>query len=262
MEEDKIYNLLEDFQKLESILIGSKGCVIGLEPTSNYHRPIAYYFSSRGFDVRFIPSISLARTREARHNSWDKNDPKDAQVMLHMLKTNITNYYHDPLLNGINDIQELSKTHYQVSLRKTRIQHNLLIHYLPLYFPEVQKYFQTSRALSFFKLLKSFPVPSSVTKFTEDEFIKEAWSPAGRKVGKENFLRDFYHTAKTSIGVTVDENSKAVEMFQLLLDEVIHLCIKRADLEKQAHEFLKNNEQYRPYFDEAKPRRGIRSDGP
>ena len=29
---------------------------------------------------------ALARTREALHNGWDKNDPKDAQVILHMLR--------------------------------------------------------------------------------------------------------------------------------------------------------------------------------
>ena len=33
-----------------------------------------------GFEVRLVSSLALARTREALHNSWDKNDPKDAQV--------------------------------------------------------------------------------------------------------------------------------------------------------------------------------------
>ena len=30
--------------------------------------------------------MALARTREAPHNGWDKNDPRDAQVILHMLR--------------------------------------------------------------------------------------------------------------------------------------------------------------------------------
>jgi len=30
--------------------------------------------------------MAAARTREALRNSWDKNDPKDAQVILHMLR--------------------------------------------------------------------------------------------------------------------------------------------------------------------------------
>ena len=241
----KIFNKMEDFKQLESLLMFSKDCIIGLEPTSNYHRPIAYYFSSRGFNIRFIPSISLARTREALHNSWDKNDPKDAQVMIHMLRNGITNHYHDPVLNNINEVQELSKTHFQVSQRKTRVQHNLLTHYLPLYFPEVQKYFQASRAMWFFRLLKMFPTPSSITKYTEAEFIKLAWRPVGRKVAKENFLKDLYETAENSIGVPVPSESKAVQMYRLLLDEVISLCEKREYLEKEAHEYLQNDNQYK-----------------
>ena len=59
------------------------------------------------------------------HNSWDKNDPKDAQVILHMLKTGLTQTWHDPLLSGTNDAQELSKTHHQITLARTRVWHSL-----------------------------------------------------------------------------------------------------------------------------------------
>jgi len=70
-----------------------------------------------------VSSLALARTREALHNSWDKNDPKDAQVILHMLGIQATQRYHDPLRAGINDVQELSKTHEAIARAKTEIQH-------------------------------------------------------------------------------------------------------------------------------------------
>ena len=117
----KIRNIMNDYLALEKLLLPYKdSCQIGLEPTSNYHRPLAYFLESRGFNLKLIPSLSLARTREAMFNSWDKNDPKDTQVMIHMMKSNLTNHYHDPLIHDINDIQELSKTHFQVSKRKTK----------------------------------------------------------------------------------------------------------------------------------------------
>jgi len=40
-----------------------------------------------------VSSLAMARTREALYNSWDKNDPNDAQVILHMLKTGMTQIY-------------------------------------------------------------------------------------------------------------------------------------------------------------------------
>jgi len=73
-----------------------------------------------------------ARTCEAIHNGWDKNDLKDAQVILHLLCTGLTQRCHDPLLHGLNDLQELSKTHEAISKAKTEVLHRLLIHYLRL----------------------------------------------------------------------------------------------------------------------------------
>ncbi len=55
------------------------------------------------------------RIRKALHNSWDKNDPKDAQDFLHMMNIGAEKFYQDPFLHGTNDIQELSKTHDTIS---------------------------------------------------------------------------------------------------------------------------------------------------
>ena len=71
------------------------------EATGNYHRPIAWRLLQAGFEVQLISSLALARTREALHNGWDKNDPKDAQVILHMLRLGASQRYHDPLAAGL-----------------------------------------------------------------------------------------------------------------------------------------------------------------
>ena len=83
--------------------------VVGLEPTGNYHRVLAYRLIGAGFTVRLISSIALARTREALHNGWDKNDPKDAQVIQHMLGIGATMVYQDPLAAGINDYRSFPR---------------------------------------------------------------------------------------------------------------------------------------------------------
>ena len=72
---------------------------IGFEATGNYHRVAGGTFLC-GIRAPLIPSVGLARTREALHNSWDKNDPKDAQVILHMLQTGADQFFHDPLPLG------------------------------------------------------------------------------------------------------------------------------------------------------------------
>jgi transposase len=114
--------------------------VAGFEATGNYHRPLVWRLLEAGIDLRLISSVALARTRQALHNGWDKNDPKDAQVILHMLRLGICQRYYDPLAHGINDIQELSKTHDAVAKAKTELLHRIQTHYLPLYFPEIERF--------------------------------------------------------------------------------------------------------------------------
>lgn len=132
-----ITNSTDDFRRLIAILREYDLPIrIGFEVTGNYHRVLMYHLGVAGFDLKLVSSVALARTREALHNSWDKNDPKDAQVILHMLQIGAVQIFHDPMVAGTNDIQELSKTHDAVSRSKTELWHRILTHYLPLYFPE------------------------------------------------------------------------------------------------------------------------------
>jgi transposase len=56
------------------------------EATGHYHRALAYHLVTAGFEVKLVSSVVLARAREALHIRWDNNDPKDAQVILHMME--------------------------------------------------------------------------------------------------------------------------------------------------------------------------------
>ncbi len=127
-----ILNQLADFNRLIAILMEYDCPVrVAFEATGNYHRALAYQLGIAGFEVRLVSSVALARTREALNNSWDKNDPKDAQVILHMMQIGNEQFYHDPMLCGTNDLQELSKTHDIVCRCKTELWHRVLTELCP-----------------------------------------------------------------------------------------------------------------------------------
>src|SRR5215210_4343775 len=162
-----VLNTRAEYDRLISLLSGlGQPVTCAFEATGNYHRPLAWRLLQAGFTVRLISSLALARTREALHNGWDKNDPKDAQVILHMLRIGAAKPYHDPLAHGINDIQELSMTHEVVSRAKTEVLHRVQTHYLPLYFPEAERFLNSTRSEWFFAFLDRFPVPASVVAFS------------------------------------------------------------------------------------------------
>jgi transposase len=239
-------NAKADFDRLATVLHGYGLPVrIGFEATGNYHRALAHHLSCAGFDLKLISSVGLARTREALHNSWDKNDPKDAQVILHMLQIGAVQVFHDPLLAGVNDIQELSKTHEIVSRAKTELWHRILTHYLPLYFPEADRYHRSSRTDWFLAFLEAFPSPHFIAAMDKEAFIAAAWTVVGRRVSKTELLSDIYETARASVGLPVGPDSDAIAMFRMVLAEGRSLTRQRNAIEARSVELLSGLTDYR-----------------
>lgn len=238
-------NTTEDFHRLiEALRSHAMPVRVGFEATGNYHRTIMYHLGAAGFELKLVSSVALARTREALHNSWDKNDPKDAQVILHMLEIGAVQVFHDPLVAGTNDIQELSKTHDIVSRAKTELWHRILTHYLPLYFPEAERFHRSSRSDWFLAFLELFPSPHMISALNKNEFIKVAWDVVGRRVEKSALLADIYETAKTSAGLPVAPDSDAIRMFRMVLAEGRSLIRQRNAIEERSVELLAQRPDY------------------
>ena len=66
---------------------------------------------------------------------------------------------------GHHDVQELSKTYYQISRARTKAQHSIINYHIPLYFPEMHKPWVCTRsdwwsALAFLALAQASRVIS------------------------------------------------------------------------------------------------------
>ncbi len=232
---------VEDYDRLVGFLRTLSGPVrIALEPTGNLHRTLAYRLLREGFPVVSVSSVAGARYREAMFNSRDKNDPKDATVILHLLKQGIVQHYHDPLLAGDHDLQELAKTYHQIALARKRLADSLLNHYLPLYFPEMARYWESTRVAWFVAFLERFPTPEAVRALSQEAFIEAAWGLVGRKVNKRAKLEELYALAQRSIALPVALDAPALATFRLQLGQLRRLATLRDELEAQAYALLKD----------------------
>jgi transposase len=235
----RMANTAADFQRLLNFLHGLPGvCRVALEPTGDYHRPIAHRLLTDGFEVVGISSVAQARYREAMFNSWDKNDPKDAAVILEMLRRGAVQRYVDPMIAGHHDLQELAKTYYQVSRARTKVQHSLINHCLPLYFPEMHRYWATTRNEWFVRFLLQFPTPAHVRSLTRDRFVEAAWEVVGRKVDKRAKLEEMWEMAGNTAALPHAPDSLAVETFRITLRRYQELNALRTELEDRADQAL------------------------
>lgn len=241
----RMTNSAQDFDRLLKFISATPGSWrAALEPTGDYHRPIAYRLLGAGVGVVIVSSVAQARYREAKFNSWDKNDPKDASVILDMLKHGMVMRYVDPMVEGHHDLQELSKTYYQVSRARTRVLHSIANHHLPLYFPEMQRYWQTTRIEWWLRFMLEFPTPAHVRALSLDAFILQAWDLVGRKVEKTAKLTEIWRMAEHSAALPHAPNCLAVETFRVSLRQAQHLNELRSELEHRAEQVLVSNKDY------------------
>ena len=234
-----------DYDRLADELTAiGRPVIVGFEATGNYHRTLAHRLLTAGFELRLISSVALARTREALHNGWDKNDSKDAQEILHMLRIGATQRYVDPLAAGINDLQEMSKTHEAISKAKTQTWYRILTHYLPLYFPEIERFAGNSRSDWFLAMIERFPTPGSIASIGREDFTEQVWPLIGRKVSKARVVNDIYETACASMALPIDEDSTAVKMFRMVIAQARTLIRQCNEIERIAHDALAANRDY------------------
>jgi len=235
----------EDYERLVKLLRSAgSSCRIAFEPTGVYHRTLAYRLLQEGFHVCQVSAVAGARYRDAMFNSWDKNDPKDAQVILELLKQGITQQYHDPLVKGTHDLEEISKTYELISRARTKLRHGIITHYLPLHFPEIERFWYSSRNDWFVRFLMQFPTAAAVRILDREAFITAAWEVVGRKVNKRRQLEEIHELAQNSIALPLAADSVAVETFRLQLSRYDALNQQRNALQARAHELLKDRRDY------------------
>lgn len=165
-------------------------------------------------------------------------------MILEMPKQGLAQIYHDPLRAGCHDLQELSKTYHQVTLARKRLADSLLNHYLPLYFPEMARYWESTRAEWFVAFLQRFPTPATIQPLSEAEFMEVAWPLIGRKVGKHNKLLELYTLAQHSTALPVGADSMAVATFRQQLQQLANVAALRKSLEQQVHALLRERWEY------------------
>ena len=241
----RMSNSAADMQRLIDFLQGLGGsCRVALEPTGDYHRPIANRLLTAGFEVVSISSVAQSRFREVMFNSWDKNDPKDAAVILEMLKQGRTQRFVDPMIAGHHDIQELSKTYYQISRARTKVQHVIINHHVPLYFPEMHKYWSSTRNEWWVRFMIEFPTPAHVREHSCHAFIELASPIVGRRVHRIAKLTEIWEAAANSGALPHEPQSVAVQTFRFTLRHYQQLNEMRHQLEQQAQELLANDTDY------------------
>jgi transposase len=198
--------------------------VFGMEPTSDYHKPLGEYLITHGHLVVLVGGSAVKKNRELLDGRWDKNDTKDAANVADLVTQGKCLFYEFPSL----DLRELrSLLSFKRRLKKSEQGYKVRIrnHLLAQYFPEMDGYFSYSEGPA---LVKWCLDPYAVSRLSFHEFVRMVASPNGG-LEQQRRLHEIQTKAAASIGCTT--HPSALFEAATLIDGIrqLHALLKETD---------------------------------
>jgi transposase len=201
-------NSIDGFEKLiaHAEAIKVRHClekvVFGLEPTANYHKPLAEYLIKCGFSVVLVSGVAASNNRELLDGRWDKHDAKDSANVADLISQGKCLYYDYPCI-ALRDLRDLLSLKRRLKKQEHGTRTRIRNHLIAQYFPEFDRLFGKgcSESLS---VVKWCLKPSKITEMEYDEFVHLVM-PRVKSIGQEKRLKAIWDVAIGSIGCEADD---------------------------------------------------------
>jgi transposase len=215
-------NTKEGFEKLcfqTDILKTQHGLgrvVFGMEPSSDYHKPLGEYLIRHGHPVVLVAGTAVKKNRELLDNRWDKNDTKDAANVADLITQGKCLFYEFPSLS-LRELRSLLSLKRRLKKSEQGYKVRIRNHLIAQYFPEMDAY------LNYAEGLVRYLDPKKLAGLQFREFVRMV------RGNKEERLGEIYAKAAASIGCEIHP-SVAFEA-SILLDGLkgLHLMIRETD---------------------------------
>jgi transposase len=213
--------------------------VIGVEPTSVYHKPLAEYLIGLGYFVVYVTNTAIKKNRAILDGRWDKNDTKDAANVADLVSRGRCHFYDLPDIN-LRDIRNL------LSLRKrlkkqehrciTRIRNNLVAQY----FPELDRAWYSCQQENL-AIVRFCLSPQQIAQKSFDDFCKMV-TTRRRGIRQYKRLRYIHEVAQDSIGCRLG-SSVGFEA-QLLVENLQRSRQQIGEVEEQLYGICESYKEY------------------
>jgi transposase len=175
--------------------------VFGLEPTSNYHKPLAHWLTQQGYLVVLVAGKAVKDNRELLDGRWDKNDTKDSANVADLIGQGKCLFYENPeddiiSLRNLLSVRKLLKK--EEHRQRMRIRNGLLAKY----FPEMERHWGSCMEENL-AIIRWYLDPRKISETDFNLFVQHV-TTTDRGVRQINRLRKIYDAAKNSVGLPVN----------------------------------------------------------
>jgi transposase len=216
-------NSIEGFHRLltfvEAVKVkhGLSKEVFGLEPTANYHKPLAEYLIKCGLEVVLVSGSAVKKNRELLDGRWDKHDTKDSANVADLLSQGKCLYYDYPWA-PLRDLRDLLSLKRRLKKREHGARVRIRNHLLAQYFPELDRHFLQAGSEGL-AIVRCCLAPSVIAGLEYDNFVGLV-APGKKSIGQQRRLRAIWHSAVDSIGCDAGESLEFEA--QMMVQELQH----------------------------------------
>ncbi len=198
----------------------------GLEPTGNYHKPLANWLLEKKQLLVLVSNKAVADNRESLDGRWDKHDTKDSANVADLMAQGKCQFFEKPSA-------ELSALRSLLSFRKRlkRDEHSLRMQIrnglLVRHFPEMDRLWGKCLKENL-AIVRSFLDPRTISAMPFNDFLRRV-TDRDRGLRQVKRLQRIYDAAAVSIGCPTDAAAR-FEARQLVdrLDD-LHERIERTE---------------------------------
>ena len=231
----KVHNSTDGFESLLAKIEKSRiknSCdrvIIGMEPSGHYWRALGWYLKLHESKPMLV-GVNPYHTKQAKElddNSQTKSDPKDAQVVAHLIRDG---RYHDTYLpeNEYAELRQLN-TERQRIMKQISRANNTLIALLDEFFPEYATVWSNVTCPTSLGLLTIYSFPSDIITAPRDKLLKDIRMASNGTEGAR-LMNKMIRASSCSIGVK--EGLQAVRLrMRNLIDELHYFEKKKVEIE-------------------------------
>jgi transposase len=232
-------NTIEGFEKLDAYVERVKvqyslaKVVFGVEPTANYHKPLAEHLVKCGGMVVLVGGKAVKHNRQLLNGRWDKNDDKDSANVADLIAQGKCLFYEYPLMT-LRNVGVLNALKRRLKKREHGISACIRNHILAQYFPELDKYYGPMDTLA---VVRECLDPSIIAGMEYDDFYRTV-VPGRITLAKERRIGAIWRAAIDSIGcpmgeaalfeaqVTVDSLKQVRQAIKAVEDKLEDACLE------------------------------------
>lgn len=200
----------------------------GLEPTGNYHKPLANWLLENGQLLVLVSNKAIADNRQSLDGRWDKHDSKDSANVADLMAQSKCQFFEKPSA-------ELTALRSLLSLRKRlkgdehRLRMQIRNGLLARYFPEMDRLWGSCLKENL-AIVRSCLDPRTIRAMSFSDFLRRV-TDRDRGLRQAKRLQRIYEAASVSIGCPMDDAARFEA--RLLVDRLNELRQRIGETEER-----------------------------